>query len=89
MAILIVYVVAVVAIVEFLNLTLRPLINEATQFIEDFPPLMEQFDEQLGRLAEFYAGLDIPPALREYIDAAIEALTTGDRASTPRSCCRS
>ena len=83
LAILIVYVVAVVAIVEFLNLTLRPLINEATQFIEDFPVLMEQFDEQLGRLAEFYAGLDIPPALREYIDAAIEALTTGESSFNP------
>jgi predicted PurR-regulated permease PerM len=83
LAILIVYVVAIVAIVEFLNLTLRPLINEATQFIEDFPALMEQFDEQLGRLAEFYAGLDIPPALREYIDAAIAALTTGESSFNP------
>ena len=82
-AILIVYVVAVVAIVEFLNLTLRPLVNEATQFIEDFPALMEQFDEQLGRLAEFYAGLDIPPALREYIDAAVAALTTGESSFNP------
>jgi predicted PurR-regulated permease PerM len=82
-AILIVYVVAVVAIVEFLNLTLRPLVNEATQFIEDFPALMAQFDEQLGRLAEFYAGLDIPPALREYIDAAIAALTTGESSFNP------
>ena len=83
LAILLVYVVAIVAIVEFLNLTLQPLINEATQFIEDFPALLEQFNEQLGRLAEFYAGLDLPPALREYIDAAIEALTTGETSFNP------
>jgi predicted PurR-regulated permease PerM len=83
LAILVVYVVAIVAIVEFLNLTLRPLVNEAAQFVEDFPALMEQFDEQLRRLAEFYAGLDLPPALREYIDAAIEALTTGESSFNP------
>lgn len=82
-AILLVYVVAIVAIVEFLNLTLRPLVNEAAQFIEDFPALLEQFDEQIRRLAEFYAGLDLPPALREYIDAAIEALTTGQTSFNP------
>ena len=83
LAILFVYVVAIIAIVEFLNLTLQPLINEATQFVEDFPALMEQFNEQLKRLAEIYAGLDIPPALREYIDAAIEALTTGESSFNP------
>ena len=82
-AILVVYVVAIVAIVEFLNLTLRPLVNEAAQFIEDFPALLAQFDEQIRRLAEFYAGLDLPPALREYIDAAIEALTTGQTNFNP------
>ena len=83
LAILFVYVVAIIAIVEFLNLTLQPLVNEATQFVEDFPALMEQFNEQLKRLAEIYAGLDIPPALREYIDAAIEALTTGESSFNP------
>jgi predicted PurR-regulated permease PerM len=83
LAILLVYVVAIVAIVEFLNLTLRPLVSEAAQFIEDFPALLEQFDEQIRRLAEFYAGLDLPPALREYIDAAIEALTTGETSFNP------
>ena len=83
LAILVVYVVAIVAIIEFLNLTLRPLVNEAARFIEDFPALMEQFNEQLQRLAEIYAGLDLPPALREYIDKALEALTTGEANFNP------
>ena len=83
LAILLVYVVAIVAIVEFLNLTLQPLVNEAEQFIKDFPALQAQFDEQLQRLAEFYAGLDLPPALREYIDAAIESLSTGESNVNP------
>ena len=82
-AILLVYVIAIVAIVEFLNLTLRPLINEAERFIAELPLLMEQFDAQLQRLAELYQGLNLPPALREYIDKAIEALTTGEASFNP------
>jgi predicted PurR-regulated permease PerM len=82
-AILLVYIVAIVAIVEFLNLTLRPLVTEAAQFIEDLPALMEQFEAQLERLAEIYQGLNLPPALREYIDTAIEALTTGEASFNP------
>ena len=83
LAILLVYLVAIVTIVEFLNLTLRPLIAEATQFIEDFPALARQFDQQLRRLAELYAGLDLPPAVREYIDAAIESLSNGEAGFSP------
>ena len=82
-AILLVYIVAIVAIVEFLNLTLRPLVTEAAQFIEDLPALMEQFEAQLERLAEIYQGLNLPPAVREYIDTAIEALTTGEASFNP------
>ena len=82
-AILIVYLITIVAIVEFLNLTLRPLITEAAQFIEDLPALIDQFDAQLQRLAELYQGLNLPPAFREYIDKAIEALTTGEASFSP------
>ena len=51
---------------------------------------MEQFNEQLKRLAEIYARLEIPPAIREWIDAAIAGAQGGrrSRASTLRSCCR-
>jgi predicted PurR-regulated permease PerM len=82
-AILIVYLITIVAIVEFLNLTLRPLITEADKFIEELPLLMEQFQSQLQRLAELYQGLNLPPAIREYIDTAIEALTTGEASFNP------
>ena len=41
LAILIVYVVAIVAFVEFLALTLTPLVNEIVRFIADFPKLAE------------------------------------------------
>ena len=41
-AILIVYVVAIVAFVEFLALTLTPLVNEILRFIADFPKLADE-----------------------------------------------
>lgn len=76
-AIAAVYIVAFLAFVEFLNLTLTPLINELVQFIEDFPALAEQFQGQLERLGEFYQRLQIPEAVREWIDALIASIGQG------------
>ena len=83
LAILLVYLVVIVAVVEFLNLTLTPLINEAARLITDLPGLAEQFDVQLQRLAEFYAGLSLPPGVREWIDGTIAGLQSGDGAVDP------
>jgi hypothetical protein len=89
-AIAIVYVTAFLAFVEFLNLTLTPLINELIQFIKDFPALVVQFQGQLDRLSEFYARLQIPAAIREWIDAAVAGAARagpGHPPSTRPSCC--
>jgi predicted PurR-regulated permease PerM len=72
-----VYIVAIVAFIEFLNLTMTPLINELAQFIEDFPALAEQFQGQLERLGEFYQRLQLPDAVREWIDALIASIGQG------------
>jgi predicted PurR-regulated permease PerM len=77
LAIAVVYVVAFVAFIEFLNLTITPLINELVQFVEDFPALAEQFQGQLERLGEVYARLQIPEAIREWIDALIANIGQG------------
>jgi predicted PurR-regulated permease PerM len=77
LAIAIVYVVAIVAFIEFLNLTITPLINEILQFIKDFPALADQFQSQLERLGEIYARLQIPPAVREWIDSVIAGIGQG------------
>ncbi|MEX1172882.1 MAG: AI-2E family transporter [Chloroflexota bacterium] len=77
-AIAIVYVVAILAIVEFLNLTLTPLINELARFIQDFPQLVSQFQVQLDRLSDVYARLQIPDAVREWIDALIADMGRGN-----------
>jgi predicted PurR-regulated permease PerM len=75
LAILIVYVVVVVALVEFLSLTLTPLVNEIVRFIEDLPTLIDDLDLQLRQLGEFYARLQIPDAVREWIDNVVVSLT--------------
>ncbi len=68
LAILIVYVVAIAAFVAFLAVTLTPLINEILRFVADFPKLAADLDAQLQKLGDFYAHLQIPAAVREWID---------------------
>jgi predicted PurR-regulated permease PerM len=76
-AILIVYVVGIVAFVEFLALTLTPLVNEVLRFISDFPKLAADLDLQFQRLGEFYARLQIPAAIRDWIDGVISGIGQG------------
>ena len=83
LAILLVYLLVIVAIVEFLNLTLTPLIGEARRLIDDLPGLLEQFDTQVQRLAEVYAGLNLPPGVREWIDGMLEGLGDGETGFDP------
>lgn len=77
LAILLVYVVGIVVIVEFLALTLTPLVNEFIRFVEDFPQLAKDFDQQLQRLGEVYSRLEIPVALRDWIDGLIAGIGSG------------
>jgi len=74
LAILIVYVITIVAIVEFLALTLTPLINEIVRFISDLPTLVDDLDNQLQRLGEIYARLQIPDAVRDWLDEMLANL---------------
>jgi predicted PurR-regulated permease PerM len=77
LAILVVYVVGIVLFIEFLALTLTPLVNEVLRFIEDFPALAASLDEQLRRLGDFYQRLEIPVAIRDWIDSAIVGIGQG------------
>ena len=82
-AIAIVYIVAILAFVEFLNLTITPLVDQLIQVVKDFPALATQFQSQLERLGEFYARLQIPVAIREWIDAFIANLGQGGTGGAP------
>jgi predicted PurR-regulated permease PerM len=70
-AILIVYAGAIVLIVELVLITVAPLINELLRFIADFPTLAADLDKQIQRLSELYARLEIPPAIRDWIDGVL------------------
>ncbi len=77
LAILIVYAISIVLIVEFLNLTLAPLVDEIVRFVRDFPRLTEQLQAQLVRLSDVYSRLQIPPAVRDWVDSLLAGIGTG------------
>ena len=76
-AILIVYVVAIVLIVELINLTITPLVDEISRFLQDLPGLISAFQDQLARLSELYARLQIPDAVRDWIDGMLASVGEG------------
>jgi len=80
-AIVLVYVIGIVLFVEFLALTLTPLVNEVVRFVQDFPKLAAQLDEQLRNLGEFYQRLQIPVALRDWIDGIVAGIGQGGSGS--------
>jgi predicted PurR-regulated permease PerM len=77
LAILVVYVVGIVLFIEFLALTLTPLVNEIVRFVADFPKLAASLDQQLQKLGEFYARLQIPGAVRDWIDNLLAGIGQG------------
>ncbi len=82
-AILLVYVAAIFLIVEFLNLTIAPLINELVRLLDDLPGLAVQLQDQIERLSEIYARLQIPEAVRAWIDSAIADIGQGGAETPP------
>lgn len=81
LSIVVVYVVAIVLVVELLNLTLTPLVNEIVRFAQDLPALAEALQAQVERVSEIYARLQIPDAVREWIDAMVAGI--GQNGGTP------
>src|SRR5438445_4782783 len=69
-SVLLVYAIAVVVIYQGLGLMLRPLADEIATFIAEVPKFTTQIANQ-------YAHLDLPPALRHAIDTFLADLTHG------------
>jgi len=67
---LIVYAVVVVVVIQALLIVLRPLGTELATFIRDFPSFTAQ-------VANMYAHLDLPPALRNAVDTWLTDLGQG------------
>jgi predicted PurR-regulated permease PerM len=70
LSVLLVYAVVVVVIAQALLIVLRPLGTELATFIREFPSFTAQ-------VADMYAHLDLPPALREAIDNWLVGLGEG------------
>ena len=66
--------VVVFLIIQFFAITLTPLLRELIQFIEDLPTLVEDLDAQLQQLGEFYAQVQIPDAIRDWIDGLLASI---------------
>jgi predicted PurR-regulated permease PerM len=77
LAILLVYVVAFFTIVEVVSLTLTPLVNEGIRFVQDLPGLADQLQGQIERLPEIYDRLQLPVAVRDWIDSMIAGFGQG------------
>ena len=76
-AIIVVYVVAVLLFLEFLNLTLTPLIDEIVRLLKDLPALAQQLQDQADRLSEIYDRLAIPGSIRQWLESMITSITQG------------
>ncbi len=83
LAILLVYAITIIAIVEILSLTLTPLVNEFVRFLQDLPALAEQLQVQIDRLSEVYARLQLPEAVRDWIDSVIAGAGQGGGGPAP------
>jgi predicted PurR-regulated permease PerM len=71
LAILVVYAGTILIVVELLLITVAPLVNEALRFVADFPTLAADLDRQIQKVSELYARLEIPPAIRDWIDGIL------------------
>lgn len=69
-AVLVVYAITAVALFQGLRFLLRPLADEVSTFITEFPRFSRQITDQ-------YAHLDLPPALRQAIDSLLAELGAG------------
>ncbi len=78
LAILVVYIGAIAALAGFLWLTVAPLVNEVLHFIENFPALADQLSVQLQKVSDLYAHLEIPAAIRDWIDQIVAGIGSGD-----------
>ena len=76
-AILLVYVVAILGIVELVSLTITPLVDELIRFAQDLPGLATQLQTQIERVSEIYSRLQLPDAVRNWIDSMIAGIGQG------------
>jgi predicted PurR-regulated permease PerM len=76
LAILLVYAVAIVALVEGLSLIFGPLVRQLVDFVDDLPRLLQQVQARLNSLAALYDQVHLPRILRDVVDDMLAALAS-------------
>jgi predicted PurR-regulated permease PerM len=71
LAILVLYAVVAVVVVQGLSILIRPLISQLALFVADAPRYAAAVQELLDALARAYQGLDLPIEVRRLIDDAV------------------
>jgi predicted PurR-regulated permease PerM len=74
LAILILYVVVAVVVIEAAAILVRPLITQLALFIADAPRYASAVRELLDALARAYQGLDLPAEIRQLVDNGLSSL---------------
>ncbi|HVQ22628.1 MAG TPA: AI-2E family transporter, partial [Candidatus Saccharimonadia bacterium] len=74
LAILIVYAVVIVILVEGVTLLFGPLVRQVIDFLDDLPALLESIEAQLSELVLKFDQLQLPRILHDFIAAFIASL---------------
>lgn len=77
LAVLIVYAVVLIVLVQGLRLLLGPLVSQLLEYVRNLPALIASLQAMLDELARTYQAIDLPPAVREFIDDALADLGSG------------
>jgi predicted PurR-regulated permease PerM len=77
LAILIVYVVVIVVLIEGLTLLFGPLVRQVIDFVDDLPALLESLEARLDDLVLLFDQLQLPRILRDAIASIMESLASG------------
>jgi predicted PurR-regulated permease PerM len=77
LAVLVVYVISFVLVVEGLALLLGPLVRQLLDYVRDLPALLGSLEDLLAQLGQIYQSLELPQAVRDAIDEALAGLGEG------------
>ena len=77
LAVLIVYVITLLVIIEALNLLVGPLVSQLLDYVRDLPSLLASLETMLAQIGDVYRSLDLPELVRQFIDEAIAGAMEG------------
>ena len=77
LAVLVVYIITLVLVIEGMALLFGPLISQLVEYLRDLPRLLEALDALFAQLTLYYRSLDLPAPIREFIDSALADLGSG------------